>query len=257
MRILLIDDDEDLRNLLSRYIRAQWPQAEIEAYDPLERDMPGASFPLGDYDVVVLDYMLGRGDGLEWLKTLKQRARLPEGPVPHRRRQRDHRRARDESRRRRLPAQAGADAREADRLDPRAHREHGRAHGFARPRRAHGRPCARRQGAHPRHQGAAHDRRRRHGARLPRLARRRRRAAGGQDPAPGDRAQPQGAGALHGGIRPGRAHPEPPRGAHLRPRQLRSPRLPGDGILRRRRPEQAPRRAGGAAERSAEASFAS
>ena len=25
MRVLLIDDDEDLRNLLSRYIRAQWP----------------------------------------------------------------------------------------------------------------------------------------------------------------------------------------------------------------------------------------
>jgi DNA-binding response OmpR family regulator len=77
MRILLVDDDEDLRNLLSRYIRAQWPQAEIEAYDPLERDLPGPSFPLGTYDVVVLDYMLGRGDGLEWLKSLKQRADCP------------------------------------------------------------------------------------------------------------------------------------------------------------------------------------
>jgi eukaryotic-like serine/threonine-protein kinase len=77
MRILLVDDDEDLRNLLSRYIRAQWPQAEIEAYDPLERDLPGDTFPLGTYDVVVLDYMLGRGDGLEWLKSLKQRADCP------------------------------------------------------------------------------------------------------------------------------------------------------------------------------------
>jgi DNA-binding response OmpR family regulator len=77
MRILLVDDDEDLRNLLSRYIRAQWPQAEIEAYDPLERDLPGETFPLGTYDVVVLDYMLGRGDGLEWLKSLKQRADCP------------------------------------------------------------------------------------------------------------------------------------------------------------------------------------
>ena len=77
MRILLVDDDEDLRNLLSRYIRAQWPQAEIEAYDPLERDLPGPAFPLGTYDVVVLDYMLGRGDGLEWLKSLKQRTDCP------------------------------------------------------------------------------------------------------------------------------------------------------------------------------------
>ena len=31
-RILLIDDDEDLRNLVSRYIKGQWPDAEIEAY---------------------------------------------------------------------------------------------------------------------------------------------------------------------------------------------------------------------------------
>ena len=196
--------------------------------------------------------MLGRGDGLEWLKVLKQRAGLPEDPVSHRRRQRDHRGARDEGRRRRLPAQAGADAREADHLDPRPHRDHGRAHGVARPRGAHGGPLARRQGAHPGHQGAAPDRRGRHGARLPRLARERRRAAGGQDPAPGDRAQQEGAGALHGGVRHGRAHPEPPRGAHLRPRQLPEQRLPGDGVLRGRRPQQAPGRQAGAAAGGAE-----
>src|SRR5262245_46628125 len=77
MRILLIDDDEDLRNLLSRYIKGQWPDAQIDAYDPLERDIPGVSFPLGSYDVAVLDYMLGRGDGLEWLKQLKEREDCP------------------------------------------------------------------------------------------------------------------------------------------------------------------------------------
>jgi CheY-like chemotaxis protein/tRNA A-37 threonylcarbamoyl transferase component Bud32 len=77
MRILLVDDDEDLRNLLSRYIRGQWPEAQIEAYDPLERDLPGPAFPLGAYDAIVLDYMLGRGDGLEWLKALKQREDCP------------------------------------------------------------------------------------------------------------------------------------------------------------------------------------
>src|SRR5687768_9866710 len=77
MRILLIDDDEDLRNLLSRYIRGQWPDAQIDGYDPLERSLPDEGFPLGSYDVLVLDYMLGRGDGLEWLKVLKQRADCP------------------------------------------------------------------------------------------------------------------------------------------------------------------------------------
>jgi CheY-like chemotaxis protein/tRNA A-37 threonylcarbamoyl transferase component Bud32 len=77
MRILLIDDDEDLRNLLSRYIRGQWPDAQIDGYDPLERALPDESFPLGSYDVLVLDYMLGRGDGLEWLKILKTRGDCP------------------------------------------------------------------------------------------------------------------------------------------------------------------------------------
>ena len=77
MRVLIIDDDEDLRNLLSHYIKQQWPQAEVEEFDPLKRDLPGEDFPLGDYDVMILDYMLGRGDGLEWLREFKARAACP------------------------------------------------------------------------------------------------------------------------------------------------------------------------------------
>jgi CheY-like chemotaxis protein len=77
MRVLLIDDDEELRNLLSHYLRGQWPDAEIENYDPLQRELPDAAFPLAAYDVIVLDYMLGRGNGLDWLRSLKQRGDCP------------------------------------------------------------------------------------------------------------------------------------------------------------------------------------
>lgn len=77
MRILIIDDDEDLRTLLAHYLRQEWPDAKLDQYDPLDRPMPHASFPLGSYDVVILDYMLGRGDGLEWLAAFKQRADCP------------------------------------------------------------------------------------------------------------------------------------------------------------------------------------
>jgi DNA-binding response OmpR family regulator len=77
MRTLIIDDDEDLRGLLAHYIRQQWPDAEVEQFDPLARDMPGNEFPLGGYDVVILDYMLGRGDGLEWLQAFKLRKDCP------------------------------------------------------------------------------------------------------------------------------------------------------------------------------------
>ncbi len=77
MRILIIDDDEDLRTLLAHYIRGQWPDAEVEQFDPLEREMPDESFALGSYDVLILDYMLGRGDGLDWLQKFKRRADCP------------------------------------------------------------------------------------------------------------------------------------------------------------------------------------
>jgi len=77
MRILIIDDDQDLRALLAHYLRDEWPEARVEPYDPVERDMPDGSFPLADYDAIILDYMLGRGNGLDWLQRLKERADCP------------------------------------------------------------------------------------------------------------------------------------------------------------------------------------
>jgi CheY-like chemotaxis protein len=77
MRILIIDDDADLCTLLAHYVHKQWPDAAVEIYDPLDKPMPDASFPLGNFDVMILDYMLGRGDGLEWLAEFKKRADCP------------------------------------------------------------------------------------------------------------------------------------------------------------------------------------
>ena len=79
MRVLIIDDDEDLHTLLSHYITHQWADAVIDHYDPRVNAIPDAGFALGDYDVLILDYMLGRsdGDGLEWLAQFKQRDDCP------------------------------------------------------------------------------------------------------------------------------------------------------------------------------------
>jgi len=77
VKVLIIDDDEDLRNILAHYLKQEWPEIQVEQFDPLERDMPEASFPLGEYDVVILDYMLGRGDGLDWLQQFKLRPDCP------------------------------------------------------------------------------------------------------------------------------------------------------------------------------------
>ena len=77
MKILIIDDDEDLRSILAHHLKLEWPDIQVEQFDPLERDMPDASFPLGSFDVVILDYMLGRGDGLDWLQQFKLRPDCP------------------------------------------------------------------------------------------------------------------------------------------------------------------------------------
>jgi eukaryotic-like serine/threonine-protein kinase len=77
MRILIIDDDEDLRNLLAHYLKQEFPQIEVDLFDPLVRDLPDETFPLGGYQVVILDYMLGRGDGLDWLAHFKRRGDCP------------------------------------------------------------------------------------------------------------------------------------------------------------------------------------
>lgn len=77
MKFLIIDDDEDLRHLLAHYLHQEWDDADIEEFDPLVRSAPDDSFAIGDYDLIVLDYMLGRGDGLEWLKRFKSSPECP------------------------------------------------------------------------------------------------------------------------------------------------------------------------------------
>ncbi len=77
MRILIIDDEADLRTLLEHFIKQQWPEGFVEQFDPQERDMPDESFALGSYDIIILDYMLGRGDGLQWLQAFKKRSDCP------------------------------------------------------------------------------------------------------------------------------------------------------------------------------------
>jgi eukaryotic-like serine/threonine-protein kinase len=77
VRVLIIDDDPDLRTLLGHYIKQRWADAVVDEFDPLTRGFPERDFPLGSYQAVILDYMLGRGDGLEWLQKLKTRSDCP------------------------------------------------------------------------------------------------------------------------------------------------------------------------------------
>jgi CheY-like chemotaxis protein len=204
MRVLIIDDDEDLRGLLARYITQRWSDAEIEEFDPLERDLPGPDFPLRSYDVIILDYMLGRGDGLDWLQRLKSRPDCPKilfltgagNEIIAVRAMKagadDYQRKQEMTREKLITSlrELTADAAEKTVSPELASRLEG--HNLGAKIRIPG-------------------------IKVLRLI------------------------AVHGGVLTGRAHPEPPRGAHLRPRQSGEPCLPGDGILRRRRSQQTAR----------------
>jgi eukaryotic-like serine/threonine-protein kinase len=68
-RILLIDDSEDFRVLIRRYISSAFEDFDIVDYDPKDKGLPSENFPWKNYDLVLLDYDLGLGreNGLGWL----------------------------------------------------------------------------------------------------------------------------------------------------------------------------------------------
>ncbi len=75
--VLIIDDSPDFCQLAKRFIQVEWAQARVDSWDPPTRGQDGLLKALADYDVVLLDYMLGTDDGLTWLKQLKVDARCP------------------------------------------------------------------------------------------------------------------------------------------------------------------------------------
>lgn len=77
LHALIVDDSEDFRLLISQYLALEWPEAEITEWDPMKRGDIDDNHDLGKYDVLLLDYVLGNADGLDWLKRLRRRADCP------------------------------------------------------------------------------------------------------------------------------------------------------------------------------------
>ena len=70
MKILIIDDDDDCRNLLLHMLASQFQDFEAVEYDPLSQGVPGKNFNWSDFDVLLLDYDL-RLDGVTGLDILQ------------------------------------------------------------------------------------------------------------------------------------------------------------------------------------------
>ena len=76
-RVLIIDDSPDFRLLARQFILVEWREAVVESFDPTRRVAPAPDFDWNRYDVVLLDYMLGRDDGLEWLRRIREQEHCP------------------------------------------------------------------------------------------------------------------------------------------------------------------------------------
>lgn len=77
-RIFIIDDDESFRQLIYRHISLILPEAEIDACDPTIEASLLQECNWQEYDLVLLDYLLG--DSLTGLDLLKEWRKIPGFP---------------------------------------------------------------------------------------------------------------------------------------------------------------------------------
>ncbi len=78
-RLLVIDDAKDVQDLINYCARRNWPEADVDWYDPVAKGKPDADFDWSGYDFVFLDAHFGLTgeDGLSWLKEFSRDGKLP------------------------------------------------------------------------------------------------------------------------------------------------------------------------------------
>jgi FixJ family two-component response regulator/predicted Ser/Thr protein kinase len=73
MRFIIVDDSSETRRTLADMLRARWPSAQAEEWDPREKGMPRDE----DCSAVLLDTHPAGEDGFGWLAELRKGADAP------------------------------------------------------------------------------------------------------------------------------------------------------------------------------------
>ncbi|MEQ8290465.1 MAG: response regulator [Gammaproteobacteria bacterium] len=78
-RLLIIDDDQDFRNLLKTYLSKSFSELDVIDYDPISEGIPGSEFPWPEFQVLILDYDLQNREvnGLDILACNKNNGLFP------------------------------------------------------------------------------------------------------------------------------------------------------------------------------------
>jgi DNA-binding response OmpR family regulator/predicted Ser/Thr protein kinase len=77
MRFLIVDESSPFRRSLATMLRACWPGAETEEWDPKERGNPSAVVARGGFNAVLIDSMPSGEDGIEWVAQIRQDPNAP------------------------------------------------------------------------------------------------------------------------------------------------------------------------------------
>ncbi len=72
MRFLIVDESGEFRSALAGMLRARWPEAETDEWDPRSRGNPRAALASGRYHAVLLDSQPAGEDGVGWVAEIRQ-----------------------------------------------------------------------------------------------------------------------------------------------------------------------------------------
>jgi FixJ family two-component response regulator/tRNA A-37 threonylcarbamoyl transferase component Bud32 len=77
MRFLIVDESAAFRRTLSDMLRARWPEARVEGWDPRAQGKPAAVLESEQWSAVFLDTQPAGEDGMAWLQQIRA---LPGAP---------------------------------------------------------------------------------------------------------------------------------------------------------------------------------
>ena len=77
MRFLIVDESSEFRSALAAMLRARWPGAQTEEWDPRRRGSPREALAQGRYSAVLLDAHPAGEDGMRWLAELRKDPKAP------------------------------------------------------------------------------------------------------------------------------------------------------------------------------------
>jgi FixJ family two-component response regulator len=77
MRVLIVDESNEFRGVLAGMLRARWPDAAIEEWNPRERGQAGAELGRHACDIVLLDAHPAGADGIRWVTGMRKELQAP------------------------------------------------------------------------------------------------------------------------------------------------------------------------------------